>query len=870
MRKNSKKRELKRVFKEFSYRAVVACLLVTNVVPMATPAMVAYAATVETYTPYSNSSYSWVTSADGNWQYDIVDGDNTKCIVKPYSDAMKSGAVVIPDSIDGYAPVAVYKDAWTGNTAITSVTLPSTVTEIGENAFKGCTGLASINLENVHVIGANAFNGCTSLTSIEVGSLNDLHYSSFMGCSSLETVKIGDIGNYHIYNYNSDTIYTPFTNTAVKSIELGNIGKVTNDRLGSSYTNEGIFYGLSKVESIKIGDIDTIGGADAFKNCSSLVSFEAGDIVTFKSDSESVYGKYVSPFGVSNTKLKSIKLGNVGTIQQGAFNMLNGLTSFEAGNVDKIGVSAFAASYNTTATNTITTECDFTFGDIGSIGAYAFQNRSNLSDDNLTMGSVSSVATTAFDGTQISMMAVTLNVNDGSGDSSVRYVSMGLKGNQLPKATSEGKVFTGWYLDEACTQPFVDEILESKTLYAGWINEWYYMDEDGNRITTINYDEAVTIGFDEELPVGEMTYQWRFYENFNGTTYHLAIPGETERTCIPTKDKIAATGSSGIKGSIFCEVYANGYLLENSDMIEVTDEASDSTEKVISNVTITGTMEVGESLSVSITPSGATADYQWYVSDDGNTWTEISGATSNSYTLTENEEGKYIKVEVTGTGDYDGSTSEKQFDGTVAEAGGSDLDDGEEGGSGGGSGSGSGSGSGDGNDDSENGGRDSAGRIIDSKEQVYYTELNTDEVYAGKNQKVEVYVSQGQSVAVRLPFQVTADGRKGVENKGDFEIEVRANISGADTIKVVPEAELELTTVGKNPIKATVTQDQTEFSIRNDGQEALEMGKIVDGRVTVHDLSAGYWEGYYKYTISVEGDKTVDSEENTGNVEVTP
>ncbi len=74
---------------------------------------------------------------------------------------------------------------------------------------------------------------------------------------------------------------------------------------------------------------------------------------------------------------------------------------------------------------------------------------------------------------------------------------------------------------------------------------------------------------------------------------------------------------------------------------------------IANNVSISGTKKVGKTLTVSYTYSvyddaeqGST--YRWLASSSSNgEYTEINGATSKTYKLTSNEQGKYIKAEVT-------------------------------------------------------------------------------------------------------------------------------------------------------------------------------------------------------------------------------
>lgn len=82
-----------------------------------------------------------------------------------------------------------------------NIVVPSGVTRISKNAFKGCTAIRSVKLpETVRSIGESAFEGCSSMTSIALpNSLAFVEGKAFAGCSSLcrlsfpeSLVRIGD------------------------------------------------------------------------------------------------------------------------------------------------------------------------------------------------------------------------------------------------------------------------------------------------------------------------------------------------------------------------------------------------------------------------------------------------------------------------------------------------------------------------------------------------------------------------------------------------------------------------------------------------------------------------------------------------------
>ncbi len=182
-----------------------------------------------------------------------------------------SGEVIIPESV-----------VYNGKTY--------SVTSIGDNAFYGCTGLASVDIPNsVTAIAGQAFNGCSGLTSVTIpNSVTSIGDGVFSGCSSLASVTILNdvtaIGSEAFYN-------TAWYNNQLDGLVY--IGKVAYKYKGTMPTNTSIvieegtvsispkaFINCSSLTSVTIPNSVTSIGSRAFINCSGLTSMTIPNSVT--------------------------------------------------------------------------------------------------------------------------------------------------------------------------------------------------------------------------------------------------------------------------------------------------------------------------------------------------------------------------------------------------------------------------------------------------------------------------------------------------------------------------------------------------------------------------------------------------------------
>ena len=172
---------------------------------------------------------------------------------------------------------------------LTSITIPDSITSIGNSAFNGCSGLTSIAIpDSVTSIGDSAFKGCSGLTSITIpDSVTSIGDSAFSGCSGLTSITIPDsvtsIGNYAFNNCSGLTSITiPDSVTSIGEWAFAGCSDLTSITIPDSVTSIGLsaFSGCSGLTSIIIPDSVTSIGVNAFYGCSGLTSITILDSVT--------------------------------------------------------------------------------------------------------------------------------------------------------------------------------------------------------------------------------------------------------------------------------------------------------------------------------------------------------------------------------------------------------------------------------------------------------------------------------------------------------------------------------------------------------------------------------------------------------------
>jgi len=198
----------------------------------------------------------------------------------PLDGYMTLVGITIPDSV-----TSIGDAAFSFCTRLTSITIPDSVTYL--SGFRGCDGLTSITIPNsVTTIGNRAFEGCDGLTSVTIpDSVTTIGDWAFSGCSELTSVTIPDSvttigdGAFSLGGLTSVTI--PDSVTTIGAWAFSYCSGLTSVTIGSGVTTIGdwAFSGCG-FTSITIPNSVTTIGAWAFSGCSGLTSVNIPNSVT--------------------------------------------------------------------------------------------------------------------------------------------------------------------------------------------------------------------------------------------------------------------------------------------------------------------------------------------------------------------------------------------------------------------------------------------------------------------------------------------------------------------------------------------------------------------------------------------------------------
>ena len=311
-----------------------------------------------------------------------------------------SGVVIIPSSVTynsrTYSVTSIGGCAFEDCSSLTSVTIPNSVTSIGNNAFwntgiyndtsnwenhvlyidncliraektisgaciikestrliasnafDDCSSLTSVTIPNsVTSIGSFAFADCSSLTSVTIpNSVTSIGGYTFRGCSNLQSLTIG-AGVLYVGSQESTpvkVIWLPNTPPSGYKNLAGTINYIPNNQY--SLTNAYIYPFLSSM--FETDGVKYIPISPSDRTCDVIDCIYDSTNLQIAIDSTVIFQgvemktKNIMPYAFcKNDFIREVSLGNSGNIERLAFENCSNLQTATISNTGTIGLSAF-------------------------------------------------------------------------------------------------------------------------------------------------------------------------------------------------------------------------------------------------------------------------------------------------------------------------------------------------------------------------------------------------------------------------------------------------------------------------------------------------------------------------------------------------
>ena len=343
--------------------------------------------------------YSYDVDPETFYLYQTLPGTGNTCRIRAYGPTTYTGKLMIPayvkvpmgSSFKFLTVVEIADSAFAGCYPLTKVHLSSRMRKIGEDAFRGCSGLVSIEVDEynenfcakngvlftvnkdtliyypegkpeglyiipsgVRAIANGAFAGCKNLANVDIPSgVKTIEGGAFSGCSGLQSIEV-ESGNKNycaengvLFTKNKDTLICypggkaeesyiiPDGVTAIGRSAFKDCSNLKALTIPGSLTKIGerAFYGCGKLETVDIKDGVKEIGSFAFTGCANMTAVTIPGSVT----------KIGAGAFLNCRKLSKVVL-NDGTMEIGdsVFYSCSGLLEVTIpGSVTAIGKSAF-------------------------------------------------------------------------------------------------------------------------------------------------------------------------------------------------------------------------------------------------------------------------------------------------------------------------------------------------------------------------------------------------------------------------------------------------------------------------------------------------------------------------------------------------
>ena len=232
--------------------------------------------------------------------------------------------------------------AFKGCSGLTSLNLPAGITSIGYRAFKGCSGLTSLTLpDGITVIGYSAFYGCSGLTSLTLpDGITKIGDYAFQYCSGLTSLTlpagITSIGDDTFYGCSGLTSLTlPAGITSIGEYAFSGCSGLTSLNLPAGITSidKYAFSGCSRLTSLTLPAGITSIGEFAFSYCSGLTS------IYVYAEKVPRIGRYAFEGCASRKCTLYVPKGTYDNYRLSEFGYFENIVEFDATGIDKTTTS---------------------------------------------------------------------------------------------------------------------------------------------------------------------------------------------------------------------------------------------------------------------------------------------------------------------------------------------------------------------------------------------------------------------------------------------------------------------------------------------------------------------------------------------------